>query len=81
MTDRLQRFRDWLEGSEPPARILYLQADHAQRDPEVSAFMRRAAERGEVFLTQKRVRPHVYNYFAQRVSRRAGKVLKPLDGK
>lgn len=71
------RFETWLREAEPGDQIMYLQADHASRKPEVAKLFSDAAHRGEVFLFQKRVRFGVYNYYARRVTKSTGERIRP----
>lgn len=74
-TEKLTKFKNWLANASTGDQILYLQADHASRSPKVQKFFMRSAERGEVFLFQKRVRFGIYNYYAKRLSPKAGRIL------
>jgi hypothetical protein len=75
----IERFKQWIENSEPGDNILYLQSDHASKSPAIQKLFWQAAIDGKVFLYQKRVRPGIFNYFAKKVTPRTGKVIKPFD--
>ncbi len=77
MSAKMNRFQTWLETAEFGDVIMYLQADTAQRDRQVSAFFYQAAKDGKVFLYQKRIRTGVFNYYAKRIRPKAGRVLAP----
>jgi len=73
------RFVAWIADAEIGDQIMYLQADYAGRNPSLQKLFWDAASEGLVFLHQKRVREGVFNYYAKRISKRAGKSLKPWD--
>lgn len=75
----MTRFEVWLRDAQVGDKILYMQSDHASRNPEVQQLFMKAAEDGLVFLYQKRVRFGVFNYYAKRLSEQAGKKLKPWE--
>ncbi len=73
------KFKTWLDEADVGDTIMYLQADHASRNPEVRRLFMIAAEAGLVFLYQKRVRFGVFNYYAKRLSPKAGDILKAWE--
>ena len=73
----LERIKKWLDESVPGDRIMYLQSDWAGRRPEIQKIMMKAAERGLVALTQKRLGEGRYNYYATRVTPKSGEILRP----
>jgi hypothetical protein len=74
-------FKEWVRTAEVGDRLLYMQADYAQRVPDLAKAAMEAAEQGEVFLSQKKIGVGVYNFYATRVSKKTGRVIKPWDGK
>ncbi len=75
----LKRYESWLATASVGDKIMYMQADHASRRPEVQQFFWQAARDGKVFLYQKRARAGVYKYYAKRISEKSGKILKPWE--
>lgn len=77
MSKVIERYATWLEEAEVGDSIRYLQADYAGRGPLVQKWFMAQAEAGKVFLYQKRVpgRTGVWNYYAKKLSPRAGQIL------
>jgi hypothetical protein len=71
-----EEFKTWNNKAKPGEVVVYFIGAYAHGS-ETARVARESAERGEVTLFQRRLRPHMFAYEAMRMSGRLGKFLAP----